>query len=118
SGELLFNYDNSVYNHVSILKEFFIGLKNEGVLPAFVFLDKDSKKITAIKEISWYNETDWCLFARAAYPKTIPIARTIMITESYWCVLKYNYKYYSNQPHLDHLTEIIIKELIPNMINT
>ncbi|CAG8698050.1 33838_t:CDS:2 [Gigaspora margarita] len=54
----------------------------------------------------------------ATYPKAVPIARTTMITESHWRVLKYNYKYNLNRPRLDHLTYIIAKELVLDMENT
>ena len=65
--------------------------------------------------VNWYNIKDWNLFARAAYPTAMPIARTMMITESHWRVLKYNYKYNINRPCLDHLTYILAKELVPDM---
>jgi hypothetical protein len=50
---------------------------------------------------SWYNTKDWKLFARSAYPAAIPLARTTMITESHWRVLKYQHKYNYNRPRLD-----------------
>ncbi|CAG8840215.1 1031_t:CDS:2, partial [Gigaspora margarita] len=49
---------------------------------------------------NWYNKKDWKLFARSAYPSAIPLARTTMITESHWRVLKYNYKYNYNRPRI------------------
>jgi len=64
--------------------------------------------------MSWYNEKDWKLFARSSYSTAMPLARTTMITESHWRVLKYNYKYYYNRPRLDHLTQILTEQLIPD----
>ena len=66
--------------------------------------------------INWYNKSDWNLFARASYPKAIPLARTTMLVESHWHVIKYNYKYNCNRPCLDRLTQILTRELIPDQI--
>ncbi|KAF0348188.1 ATP-dependent DNA helicase pif1 [Gigaspora margarita] len=68
--------------------------------------------------VNWYNLKDWNLFARAVYPKAIPIAKTTMITELHCRVLKYNYKYNCNRPRLDRLTQILTKELVPDIENT
>ena len=62
----------------------------------------------------WYNKKDWKLFARSAFPTAMPIARTTMITESHWRVLKHNYKYNYNRPRLDRLTQILAKQLVPD----
>ena len=62
----------------------------------------------------WYNEKDWKLFARSSYSAAMPLARTTMITESHWRVLKYNYKYNYNRPRLDQLTQILAEQLIPD----
>jgi hypothetical protein len=64
---------------------------------------------------NWYNRKDWKLFARSAYPSAMPLARTTMITESHWRVLKYNYKYKYNRPRLDCLTQVLAKQLIPDL---
>jgi hypothetical protein len=58
------------------------------------------------------------LFARSSYPRAMPIARTTMIIESHWRVLKHNYKYNYNRPRLDHLNHIITSRLIPDMMST
>jgi hypothetical protein len=63
---------------------------------------------------SWYNPKDWKLFARSAFPAAIPLARTTMITESHWRVLKYHYKYNYNRPRLDRLTQILAQDLVPD----
>ena len=68
--------------------------------------------------MNWYNKKNWKLFARSSYPRAMPIARTTMIVESHWRVLKHNYKYNYNRPRLDHLNHIIIGRLIPDMLNT
>ena len=64
--------------------------------------------------INWYNKKDWKLFARSAYSSAMPLARTTMITESHWRVLKYNYKYNYNWPRLDRLTQILVEQLVPD----
>ena len=64
--------------------------------------------------INWYNEKDWKLFARSSYYAAMPLARTTMITESHWRVLKYNYKYNYNRPRLDGLTHILVEKLLPD----
>ncbi|CAG8803724.1 26859_t:CDS:2 [Gigaspora margarita] len=204
SEEQHLNLNNIVHSRVGALTEFFISLYNEGVLLAFVLLDKDSREINAVQKAwpksiiqlclwhvkhaierklkekkikksqytiqkaqeaylefdfinpNWLpveqqdkicpeefisellgivkkhalmhplitmkqnlflikekirSQCDWNLFAWAAYPKAIPIAKTTMITESHWRVLKYNYKYNCNRPRLDRLTQILTKEL-------
>ena len=65
--------------------------------------------------MNWYNKKNWKLFARSSYQRAMPIARTTMIVESHWRVLKHNYKYNYNRPRLDHL---ITGRLIPDMLNT
>ena len=62
----------------------------------------------------WYNEKDWKLFARSSYSAAMPLARTTMITESHWRVLKYNYKYNYNRPRLDQLAQILAEQLMPD----
>jgi hypothetical protein len=64
--------------------------------------------------VNWYNKKDWKLFARSAYPSAMPLARTTMITESHWRVIKYNYKYNYNRPRLDCLTQILVEQLAPD----
>jgi hypothetical protein len=64
--------------------------------------------------LNWYNEKDWNLFARSSYSAAMPLARTTMIAESHWRVLKYNYKYNYNRPRLDQLTQILADKLIPD----
>ena len=68
--------------------------------------------------INWYNWVDWNLFARASFPSAISLARTTMLVESHWRVLKYNYKYTCNRPRLDRLTQILTRELLPDQIST
>ena len=68
--------------------------------------------------MNWYNKKNWRLFTRSSYPRAMPIARTTMIVESHWRVLKHNYKYHYNRPRLDHLNHIITGCLIPDMLNT
>ena len=60
---------------------------------------------------------DLNLFVRASFPRAIQLARTTMLVESHWRVLKYNYKYNCNRPRLDRLTQILTKELIPDQIS-
>ncbi|PKY57507.1 hypothetical protein RhiirA4_510082 [Rhizophagus irregularis] len=196
---------NQINTRVQVLCKFFTNLRNEGLLPAFVLLDKDAGEISAIEEawswttnlqlcywhlehaisrrlkdkkskssgysknkameayqqfdfinsswipnngtgslcpddkikeiinmikrhanmhplipvvgylwINWYNKKDWKLFARSAYSSAISMARTTMITESHWRVLKYNYKYNYNRPRLDRLTQILVEQLVPD----
>lgn len=67
--------------------------------------------------INWYKKNCWHLFARASYSKALPLARTTMLVESHWRVLKYNYKHNSNRPRLDRLTQMLTKELIPDLVH-
>ena len=80
--------------------------------------EKDLVRLWAYLWTNWYNKVDWTLFARASFPRAIPLARTTMLVESHWRVLKYNYKYNCNRPRLDRLTQILTKELIPDQIST
>ncbi|PKY57331.1 hypothetical protein RhiirA4_478319 [Rhizophagus irregularis] len=98
---------NQVNTRMQALHKFFANLRNEKLLPIFV-LDKKlkvfgytkNKAIEAHQQfnfieplwiptvgylwVNWYNKKDWKLFARLAYSLAIPLARTTMITESYW----------------------------------
>ncbi|RGB22410.1 hypothetical protein C1646_776135 [Rhizophagus diaphanus] len=76
--------------------------------------DYNLSKLWGYLWVNWYNKKDWKLFACSAYSSVIPLARTTMITESHWRVLKYNYKYNYNQPRLDHLTQILVEQLVPD----
>ncbi|PKY54359.1 hypothetical protein RhiirA4_473127 [Rhizophagus irregularis] len=48
--EVYNNPKNQVNTRVQVLHEFFTSLKNEKLLPIFVLIDKDSRKISAIEE--------------------------------------------------------------------
>src|SRR6185312_456368 len=67
---------------------------------------------------NWYDKKNWKLFARSSYPRATPIARTTMIIESHWRVLKYNYKHNYSKPRLDYLNYIITERLVSDTINT
>ncbi|CAG8832393.1 31772_t:CDS:2, partial [Gigaspora margarita] len=62
--------------------------------------------------VNWYNRRDWMLFSRSSYSLAIPLARTTMLAESHWQVLKCRYKYNYNHPRLDRLTQIIVEQMI------
>ena len=79
---------------------------------------KDLAHLWAYLWTNWYGKKNWNLFARSSYLRAMPIARTTMIIESHWRVLKYNYKYNYNMPCLDHLNYIITDRLVPDMMNT
>ncbi|CAG8618781.1 16407_t:CDS:2 [Cetraspora pellucida] len=57
---------------------------------------------------------DDCLFARSGFSAAILLARTTMIVESHWRVLKYKYKYNYNRPCLDRLIQILAEQLVPD----
>ena len=79
---------------------------------------KDLAHLWAYLWTNWYGKKNWNLFAQSSYLRAMPIARTTMIIESHWHVLKYNYKYNYNRPHLDYLNYIITDCLVPDMMNT
>jgi hypothetical protein len=62
----------------------------------------------------WYNTHNWKLFSRSSYSDAMPLARTTMITEAHWRVLKYDYKYKYSKPRLDQLTQILMEQLVPD----
>ncbi|CAG8474476.1 11323_t:CDS:2 [Cetraspora pellucida] len=66
--------------------------------------------------VNWYKKNYWSLFARASYSNALPLARTTMLVESHWRTLKSNYKYSSNRPRLDRLTQLITQELVSDQI--
>src|SRR5438270_8591699 len=41
---------NRINSRVKVLKEFFLALRTEGILPTFILVDKDAGQITAINE--------------------------------------------------------------------
>lgn len=66
---------------------------------------------------NWYQKKHWDRFARASYSHALPLARTTMIVESHWRVLKQDYKYKYNHPRLDQLTQIITRQLVTDQIS-
>jgi hypothetical protein len=106
---------------IPINKEFLTSTEiyHQSVIEAYRYCkEKDLVRLWGYLWTNWYNKADWNLFARASFPKAIPLARTTMLAESHWRVLKYNYKYTCNRPRLDRLTQILTKELIPDQIST
>ena len=51
------------------------------------------------------------LWARSCHPQ-IPFSKTIMMIEAHWKVLKHDYLYHFNQPHLDYVIYIICEHLL------
>src|SRR6185295_5817738 len=106
---------------IPINKEIFLTsteIHCQSVAEAYVYCkEKDLVRLWAYLWTNWYNTVDWTLFARASFPRAMPLARTTMLVESHWHVLKYNYKYNCNRPRLDRLTQILTKELIPDQIS-
>ncbi|CAG8541272.1 23481_t:CDS:2 [Dentiscutata erythropus] len=55
------NPKNTTCTRVQALREFFSSLRNEGLLPAFVLLDKDAGEISAVEEAwSWTANIQLC----------------------------------------------------------
>jgi hypothetical protein len=97
------NFWNSAHIYYHCVKEAYFFCSNHKICGLWGYL-----------WINWYNKKDWKIFARSAYSLAMPLARTTMITESHWRVLKYNYKYNYNRPRLDRLTNILVEQLIPD----
>jgi len=54
---------NRINSQVKVLKEFFLLLRSEGILPTFVLVDKDAGQIIAIQEAwSWMANIQLCLW--------------------------------------------------------
>lgn len=64
---------------------------------------------------SWYKPTRWILWARSAHIN-IPLAKTNMVIEAHWKVLKHSYLYRFNRPRLDYLVWIICCRLLPDQV--
>jgi hypothetical protein len=128
SGENIKEILNMVKRHallhplIPINKEIFLTsteIYHQSVTEIYRYCrEKDLVRLWGYLWTNWYNKADWNLFARASFPRAIPLARTTMLVESHWRVLKYNYKYNCNRPRLDRLTQILTKELIPDQIRT
>ena len=96
---------------IPINKETFLtstDIYHQSVMEAYNYCkEKDLVCLWGYLWMNWYNKMDWDLFARASFPRAMPLAKTTMLAESHWHVLKYNYKYACNRPRLDRLTQIL-----------
>jgi hypothetical protein len=64
---------------------------------------------------SWYKATRWTLWARSAH-ENIPLAKTNMLIEAHWRVLKHTYLYRFNRPRLDYLVWIVCSRVLPDQL--
>ncbi|KAI0324368.1 hypothetical protein GY45DRAFT_1349448 [Cubamyces sp. BRFM 1775] len=62
---------------------------------------------------SWYCHQHWQLWARSAYPKSIPRKCTTMIVEALWCGIKYLILHMHNRPCMDLALHSIVTRAIP-----
>ncbi|KAJ8469947.1 hypothetical protein ONZ51_g8667 [Trametes cubensis] len=63
---------------------------------------------------SWYCKSRWHLWARSAYPTSIPRKRTTMMVEALWCHLKRLVLYQFNRPPLDLTLYALITQALPS----
>jgi hypothetical protein len=66
---------------------------------------------------NWYTYEKWVLWARSTIFQ-VPSAKSTMLVESHWRVLKRNYLYHHNRPRLDLLTYIIMNNHCRDLIRT
>ncbi|CAO3588532.1 unnamed protein product [Absidia cylindrospora] len=66
---------------------------------------------------NWYIQDKFKLWARSA-TTTIPLAKSTMLVESHWRVLKRNYLYHYNKPRLDLLTYLMLDQHFQSIVNT
>ncbi|CAG8686148.1 4357_t:CDS:2, partial [Racocetra fulgida] len=56
--EVIYHYlEDGITTRIQVLKHFFFGLRQEGLLPSFVLLDKDAGEILAVGE-AWFWKTN------------------------------------------------------------
>jgi hypothetical protein len=65
---------------------------------------------------SWYKATRWTLWARSTHTN-IPLAKTNMVIEAHWKVLKHSYLYRFNRPRLDYLVWVICSRVLPDQLS-
>lgn len=65
----------------------------------------------------WYTEDWWKRWARASIPERIPLAKTTMMIEAHWRVLKRKHLLHHNQPRLNLLVWIIINKVLPPLLD-
>ncbi|SAL95617.1 hypothetical protein, partial, partial [Absidia glauca] len=63
----------------------------------------------------WYTANMWKLWARSVV-EHIPNAKSTMMIESHWRVLKRNHLYLNNQPRLDYLVYVIIQKQCTDLL--
>ena len=61
----------------------------------------------------WYTGEWWYRWARSSRPDTIPMAKTTMMIEAQWRVLKTNFLKNCPRPRLDLLIWIIVNQQLP-----
>ncbi|KAH9888107.1 hypothetical protein C8Q73DRAFT_767746 [Cubamyces lactineus] len=67
---------------------------------------------------SWYCHTRWRLWARSAYPNSIPRKRTTMIVEALWRGIKRLVLYMYNRPPVDLALYTIVTRALPSYRHT
>jgi hypothetical protein len=70
-------------------------------------LENDKPHAWAYLWKNWYSATKWNQWARSS-TMTIPNAKSTMLVESHWRVLKRNFLYHYNRPRFDLLTYLMI----------
>ena len=64
---------------------------------------------------SWYKPERWVLWARSVH-NNVPLAKTNMVIEAHWRVLKHSYLYRFNRPRLDYVVWIICSRVLPDQV--
>jgi len=64
----------------------------------------------------WYSLSKWPLWVRSA-KSGISVLKTTMIVESHWRLVKRDYLYKFNRPHVDLLVWILVDRLIPRCVS-
>lgn len=66
--------------------------------------------------INWYCPDRWEWWALSSLSENIPLARTTMVLESHWKVLKRDHLYKYVQPRLDFLAYIVVTRFLPSQV--
>ena len=90
--------------YIGAAREIYLFCNHHGYIDTWVYLFNE-----------WYNPRAWKTWTRCTAGDRIPMAKTTMLIEAHWKVLKRNHLYHYNRARLDLLVYVIMDRYFPDL---
>ncbi|KAG2222715.1 hypothetical protein INT45_011203 [Circinella minor] len=90
--------------YIGAAREIYLFCNQRGYIDTWVYLFNE-----------WYNPRAWKTWTRCTAGDRIPMAKTTMLIEAHWKVLKRNHLYHYNRARLNLLVYVIMDRYFPDL---